>query len=499
MLTGLGELLETIYLTDPPSIAVEGDSLTAIAGGLACLRFRYREAQDENTIQTLCIASFDETGPCTGLERVRLDLNQFLDAPPELAGNANLLEAGNGLFYAACRTEEGVYRLQQSVRPLPPLYFNIVDALGDGPYSLGNDEIAAQRAGAVGTFSGETIRPPWILYVGWEVHELRLTEDGGIEINDEDCAVTPSCTYNADLFQPGDILRISFGASPELFNAALTDAPEVVRDRFFQERIGIGWQEISGISSPDAAGQAFARLVSLEIMKRFLPYFDGLYGLREKEIIIGYWQFWYGQGFVPDFCYPDEAEQMLCQQIEAAIHSEEARQIERWRSEGYILWYANFIDYREGGQYVRLNDLRPHFTLFNGIAGGVGANSSFPVADTPATLAQVMTEFAAEIGPEVPVVLFLNGPPITAQTGGEFCEAEICPSDFRGAYEQIEAALDAALNHLSVEQFRGFAVALFEGSHFDIREPHEQFPGFALNRVGETGYNNPVLNIYRAR
>lgn len=49
------------------------------------------------------------------------------------------------------------------------------------------------------------------------------------------------------------------------------------------------------------------------------------------------------------------------------------------------------------------------------------------------------------------------------------------------------------------EQFQGFGVALFEGSQFDIRQPHEQFQFFALNRVGETGYNNPILNIYRAR
>ena len=40
---------------------------------------------------------------------------------------------------------------------------------------------------------------------------------------------------------------------------------------------------------------------------------------------------------------------------------------------------------------------------------------------------------------------------------------------------------------------------MFEGSHFDIRDPYEQFRSFSLNRVGEAGYNNPVLNIYRAQ
>jgi hypothetical protein len=72
-------------------------------------------------------------------------------------------------------------------------------------------------------------------------------------------------------------------------------------------------------------------------------------------------------------------------------------------------------------------------------------------------------------------------------------------SDFRGMYDQTEAVLDAAMRHLDRDQFEGFGVSLFEGSHFDIRSPHEDFSGFSLNRVGETGYNNPVLNIYRAQ
>jgi hypothetical protein len=497
-LTGLGELLEVIHFTDPPAIVIEDDALVATVGGLSCLRFMYRETQGENTVQTLCVVVFDETSPCVGLERVRLDLNAFLEAPPNLAGNANLLEAGRGLFYAACRTNEGAYRLQPSVRPLPPLYFHVVDALGSGPYSLGDDEMAAQRAGVVTTFSGETLRPSWITAVSREIYELRLTEDATITFNDEDCAVVPSCTYNSDLLQPGDILRISYGATPELFQTALFEASQSARDRFFQERIGMGWSEVSKIH-PDAVGVAFARLASLEIMGQLLPYFDGLYSLREKGITIGYQPYWYAQGAVPNLCFPGEVEQASCRQIEAAIHAEEVRRIEHWQSEGYTLWYAGAVDYWEGGEYARLSNLRPHFTLFGGIAAGVGANSTFSVDDVPATLAQVMAEFAVEIGPEIPVVLYLNGPPITAQTGGPPCEADICPSDFRGTYEQIEATLDAALHHLSPEQFRGFGVALFDGAHFDIREPHEQFPGFPLNRVGETGYNNPVLNIYRTR
>ena len=114
------------------------------------------------------------------------------------------------------------------------------------------------------------------------------------------------------------------------------------------------------------------------------------------------------------------------------------------------------------------------------------------------TLAAVTRQFALEIGGDMPVVLSLHGPPIAAQTGGGFCEAQICPSDFKGMYEQAEAILDAAIRSIPRDQLVGFGVSLFEGSQFDIREPYEAFDGFSLNRVGETGYNNPILNVYRA-
>jgi hypothetical protein len=497
-LSGLGLLLETIHLSDPPSVGIDGDILTAEQGGITCLRFQYREADDENDVQTLCVVSFDEVGDCSGLQPLSLDLNQIIAGENLLAGNANLLEHGQGLLYATCLNQEGAYRLQQPRIELPPLYFNTVDAMGDGPYSLGDSEAGPQRDGIVVTYSGEEIRPPWLLSVSREMQWMILNPDGSIAFNDEDCATTPSCTYDAGMVQPGDFLRISFGASQEMFEAAMEEVPEEVLDAFFQERIGVSWSEIAPLH-PDAPPLAFARLATLDIMDQLLVYFDELYDLRAKGVGIGYWPYWYAQYKVPNLCFPDAAEQAVCQRIETAIMEVEAASVGVWRNDGYDLWFANFVDYREGGTYWRLSDLAPDFHLFAGVLGGVSANAAALVDDIPGTMANVMAQFAGEVGLETPVLLFLNGPPITAQTGGEFCEAEICPSDFKGAFDQGEAALNAALEHLTPEQFVGFGVALFDGSHFDIRAPIESFPGFALNRVGETGYNHPMLNIYRAR
>ncbi|MGD2252622.1 MAG: hypothetical protein PVF70_06885 [Anaerolineales bacterium] len=43
------------------------------------------------------------------------------------------------------------------------------------------------------------------------------------------------------------------------------------------------------------------------------------------------------------------------------------------------------------------------------------------------------------------MVLFIGGPPITAHTGGLFCELEVWPSDCQGTSDQAEAAIHAAL------------------------------------------------------
>ena len=148
---------------------------------------------------------------------------------------------------------------------------------------------------------------------------------------------------------------------------------------------------------------------------------------------------------------------------------------------------------------IPLADVRPQIGIFDGVLATVSANAAAPVANVPQALREATRTFAADLGPDTPVVLTLNGPPVTAQTGGEFCEAEICPSDFSGMYRLAEAALNAALADFAPGQIAGFGVALFEGSHFDLQQPYQVLDGIELNRVGETGYNNPALNIYRAR
>ena len=48
---GFGELIEALYVTGPPALAVSDDAVVAEAGGISCLQFRYREVEQENAIQ----------------------------------------------------------------------------------------------------------------------------------------------------------------------------------------------------------------------------------------------------------------------------------------------------------------------------------------------------------------------------------------------------------------------------------------------------------------
>ena len=385
---GLGELLESIHFTEPPSVGISGTTVTAEAGGITCLRFRYRAGDDDNTIQTLCAVSFDETGSCSGLPKLALDIGQFLRSEQGPVGNSNLLESGDGLFYVACKSPTGAYRLQRPDRRLPPLYFTIVDALGDGQYSLGDFEMSPQRAGVVTTFSGAELRPSWIVSVSREIQWLRLTDDLRIEFNDEDCGISPSCTLSADVVRPGDILRIGAGVDSSLSDDIYeSSAPELV-DGFFRDRIGIGLDDFSAVH-PDTGKRAFARLVALDVMGRLIEYFDDLYQLREKEVVVGYGLRHQPLPF-PYACFPDEivpGETELCQRLEEAVQAAEALRIAELKEAGYDLWLVDSIDYRGENEPVPFADGRPHFSLFNGTVAGIGANSSVQVADIGETLA----------------------------------------------------------------------------------------------------------------
>jgi len=484
-----------MHLSDVPAISVNGDSLTAEAGGISCLRFQYRDVEQENSIQTLCVVTFDETGSCDGLEPLALDLRAYLDASGAPEGDANLLASGAGRFYATCRTANGAYRLQQPNERLPQPYLHIVDALGNGPYLLGDDEVAPQRAGTIETFSGESLQPPWIVTVSREIESIELTPEG-FKTNIEDCSMVPSCSPSDVVVQSGDILRFSMGVTLDQVAQIAPQTDPALLDAYLHDRLGLSWSDVSRLrdSSRDLV---LLRLLSLDVMDDALDQFDGLYRLRERGIGVSYAPYWAVQELT-NLCELDEVA--LCATFEDALRVEEERRIRALQAEGFVLWLGAPINYDGDGNYVSVERLiRPHVSLFDGVLAWVFVNDSFTGEQSIEAVRGAVTAFATELDAELPVILMLSGPPLTAQTGGAFCEAEICASDFSTAYAQIEAWLGAALDTIPPEQFAGLGLALFDGAQFDIREPYEQYEFYELNRVGETGYNHPAVNIYRAR
>lgn len=490
-LSGFGELLEVVTISGDNPLDVAGDSLTAAAPGAACLRFRYREMASENGIQTLCAVAFDETGDCSGLDPLHVDLGRYgPDNRPDV-GESNLL-AGGALF-AACETPGGGLRLRRPDVELPDLYFVIVDALGDGPYSLGDAEMGAQRRGTVVTYDGDEIEAPWIVTVSREVSEITWSGDGGVVVNDEACADSPSCTVDSSVIQPGDVFRTSLGIGPDQIDELIASTDSDDLERFVGERIGVTVGEIASIH-PDAAAQVYQRLVVVEVMGDLLSQWDDQYRLRDQQITIGYWQPWFVEQTITGSCLPGPTEQAACELVEAAVSAYEHDRIAAWRDSGFRLWQAGFLP---TGNDESIDDRRPHWSAFEGVMAGIGGQDLVGV-DLAATFDRAVRALADGLDPGAPVLLFLSGPPIEALTSGVFCEADVCLSDFAGSYEMAEATLTAALEAFTPDQLDGFGVALFEGSHFDIRHPIEEF-GFPLNRVAETGYNQPILNVWRAQ
>lgn len=500
-LAGLGELLEIVPFQGQGVVTVEGDTLTANHGGTACLRLRYREPIGyENEVQSLCVVVVDEIGECDGLTPVAVDLNRSLDPAVTKRGNANLLESGDGLFYSVCETAGGTVRLQRSGQDLPAPYFHIVDALADGPYSLGLRELAWQRAGVLTTFSGEEISPAWIVTVSQEVSGLAITEDLRVTYAFDDCAESPACGISGEYIELGDHVRVGAGINAEELDALRDGIAPGLLDRYYQDRIGVSLDDLAGIF-PDAERHAFRRLVALDVMRQALAYFDDLYSLTAKGIDVGWWQPWMAATPItyPFACAPGEEEGALCERLETAVQAAEARVIQGFKDAGVTMWQAGLLDYGPDGAYTSWKDFRPVLANFDGFSASVAGNSSHQVPDVAGAVAAAVRGWAEDIGPGMPMVLLMGGPPIEAQTGGGACEGDICLSDFDGAYAIAEAALAAGLDAIAPADFRGFGLALYEGSHFDVMDPFEMFDLFPLNRVGETGYNHPVTNIWLTR
>ena len=491
--SGLGQLMETIDMGGSGAATIDGNTLTAHHGGSTCFRFRYRDTENENQVQTECAIVIDETGDCDELPLATLDLERFVgQTNNQPTGNANLLEAGNRDLYAVCVTPTGAHRLQQPDAALPTLYFPMIDAVGDGPYSIGAAEFDLHRASALTTFSGETIDARRTVTVGREVSRISLAA-GGFAVESEDCDLNPSCFVYQDAVGPGDMLRIGHSVPIDQFDSLDPDALAA----YYEQRLGRSLDDLPAFD-PNIRMTVLVRLATIDIMNEIIPHFDGIYRVRARAIPVVYAPFWANQSLY-NHCGREREGSDECVAVEEALQELERQHIEGLKADGFELWLGQPLEYHPDGSHKSIAEvLRPGLALFDGVytwiaAGGNGLTQ----AETAEAMANAVRGLASDAG-GLPVVL-VGGGQLAGSTKGTFCEADICLSDFHNAYNQTEAWMRAALEAFPPEQLAGFGIAGYDGTHFDIRDPYEQFELFPLNRSGETGYNSPALNVYRAR
>ena len=492
-----GEVIEVVSLDEGAISYDEGDrTVTCDGGGRGFVRVRYRDSgAQKNQVQTIGVVCVNEIGDCTGLPHLPFDFEQYLEQ--ETTGEADYLAQGNGLLYDVCISGEN-YTLQRPP-PMPQLMYRVIDALGNGPYSLSDDDFPRLRNSVILPFSGGPISPPWISSVSREIEDLSIRPNGLVQFTaPDDCDVTVSCSFDPSLVQPGDILSISFG-TPE--NTGFEDAIESsveVTDAFVRSHIDLEWSRDTAELYPEARNMIVSRLIGMEVSRQALEFFDDLYSLSGSGIRVALSPFWQTRGRVTDFCHPDR--RVLCEEIESMLAEHERELITSWRSDGYSLWYAEFLGYDDKGQYIPLSSRAPDFDAFEGVLVTVDTGRPLTSGDKPQAVADAVRSLAEELGPDQPVVLSAGAGPMQFAVDGVFCEAEVCTSAFSDYYSAYEKAVVAMLEAFEPGQVEGFGVALFDGgSHFDIREPYEERGGLLLNRVGETGFNSPLMNLFLAR
>jgi hypothetical protein len=308
--------------------------------------------------------------------------------------------------------------------------------------------------------------------------------------------LVPSCTNIADVALTGEIFRIAYDLDVDAGRILMERLPESVFEQYVLARSGVTWGDVLEVQSPGFAPAFLLRLFNLDIFDELVPFLDTKHGLRDKGVRIAVQPYWNNR-WLPLLCFPDG--QGICSELDAAVGEEESRRIRSLKESGYELWTYNWVTYQQDGAYASVDGTpRPHFSLSDGMLASPLVSGRLTGLDIGETLASNMREFASEIGPDYPVITVVPGLPIEAVTTDGSREAAACPSDFSLAYEHVESWFSAALESLTPEQFHGFASALFEGSHFDIHQPDEEY-SFPLNRAGETGYNHPALNMWLAQ
>ena len=119
--------------------------------------------------------------------------------------DAVLLALATGELFGVCETDNGV-RLQQPEGTLPTLWYQVIDALAEGPCCIDGTELGWLRDSPVRTYSGATVQPSLLVTVCTATDSISLNADGTVTYDEQVCEEGSWCQDDPDLLQPGDVL-----------------------------------------------------------------------------------------------------------------------------------------------------------------------------------------------------------------------------------------------------------------------------------------------------
>lgn len=330
--------------------------------------------------------------------------------------------------------------------------------------------------------------------ISWEEVHVEINGDGSLSVTRQACEDGPGCPVESDWVRSGDIVNLHFGAVDLISD--VDAASDEILENFANERVPGAWSDLED-ADENVRDLLLYRLIGFDVMDQMLDEFDERYGLSDADVRIGFGSFWQSRQWLPDHCTQDK--QPTCKQVETALEAFERTGIETWRDEGFEVWWDGFLGYQTDGQPKR--PPRPNPEIFDGALGFVEVSAPADQSvNRGASVANAIQSFVTSTPTSLPLAFAVQWGPMehVIEIDG-FCEAEICPSAFTAYYEMFEPAISVIQSEVPQNRLVGFGVPMFDGGHFDILDPYEQLGSIQLNRVGETGFNNPFMNLYYGR
>ncbi len=476
-LPSLGPLLGHGSLDARGELTVDhaAGTLACSAGGVGWLRADYRLPADENHVQTLVVACVDETGDCTGLDPIVVQLD------PSSAGDTTWSAGADGTLYGLCEGDGGV-RLDPGALDPPPPIVQLGRAYGPGPNALDALETPPLRDAPWVSWSGDALSPSIAAHASHTLESIDITAKGAVVIDPVDCAISATCSDDPLLLTAGDTLVVGFEAPGGLLEAVLATDPVVIDD-FVTAHIETSWSDTAGWDVFAARQQVVFRLVGLRIMEALAEQFDDLYGLRSQGIRAVWSPDPDTRAPLSATCAPSDAT--ACDAVEAELLAAEAAVIAELAASGLDLWYEGTLAWSVGGAYEPLS-AQPAVGSF---AGAWITLPDGPPEEAPA-MAAALSGLAAELA-GLPVVLAPSAP--------DWADGAPTPARFGDRTTRLAPSLVALPDAFAPGQVVGFAIGSFDGEHCDLEQPVETLPAGSFDRITRTGFLDPLWNAWLTR